>query len=346
MGKEVHGGDIYSRHVELDFSANINPLGMPEQVRRGAMEAIEKSERYPDTECRVLRSRIADRLSVRKEQIICGNGAAELIFALCLSQKPQRALLVAPGFAEYEQALEAAGCEITYYYCRQDNGFAVGEDYLDCLTDDLDIVFLCNPNNPTGLPMEQRILVRALELCREKGILLVVDECFNGLLPGGDVRSLIPYLEQAPNLFILRAFTKLYAMAGLRLGYGLCADEHILEEMHKVVQPWSVSIPAQKAGEAAALIADYPEKTRAYVKEELAFLKEGFVRLGLTFWDSQANYLFFAGPDDLKERLLEEGILIRSCSNYRGLGEGYFRIAVRTRAENEQLLAALGRALG
>lgn len=338
-----HGGDVYTRPYRIDFSANMNPLGMPKRVAEAACEGVRRSENYPDVHCRALRGAIAENEELRTEWVICGNGAAELIFALVGAVKPKQALLAVPGFAEYEQALRGVDCRIRFYPCREENGFALQEDYLQYLTEDTDMVFLCNPANPTGLLIEPGLLERIADLCHERKILLVVDECFNGLLEHAGEISLKGRLGAQPGLFLLRAFTKLYAMPGLRLGYGLCSDERLLEETRKVLQPWNVSLPAQMAGVAALEEREFVARSRAYVAGEREYLREGLEALGLKTYDSQANYLFFRGPEDLGALCAEEGILIRDCRNYRGLGPGYYRVAVRTREEDRELLRVLER---
>lgn len=345
MQTQIHGGDIYTKEYRLDFSANINPLGTPEAVLRAACQGVSQAANYPDIRCRKLRTAISTAEQVPAEWIICGNGAAELIFGLAMAVKPKRALLAEPGFAEYEQALAAVDCKMEFYHCRRENGFILEEDYLERITDDLDMIFLCNPSNPTGLLIEPELLKRIADRCREKQVLLVLDECFNGLLLQGDQVTMKGRLGEQPGLFILKAFTKLYAMAGLRLGYGFCSDERLLQRIHGVLQPWNVSIPAQMAGAAAMQEEEFVRRSRAYIAEERAFLKKNLDRLSVKYYDSQANYIFFEGPEDLYDRCAGEGILIRDCGNYRGLGPGYFRIAVRTRQENEELLRVLEQVL-
>lgn len=341
MQVQTHGGDIYSKTYRMDFSTNINPLGTPTSVLEAACRGVYQSEHYPDVYCRDLKSAIACRECVDEKQIICGNGAAELIFLLAQAVRPVRALLVSPGFAEYEQALRSVGCDIIFYEMKEQDGFILQEDYLKALQDQVDMVFLCNPANPTGLLIPPELMSRILERCYEKRIFLVVDECFNSFLEERELHSLVKELQNYPNLFILKAFTKIYAMAGLRLGYGLCTDEQLLTRMQSCIQPWNVSIPAQRAGIAAMQEYDFEEETRRYVTGERMYLKNGLEELGLLCMDSKANYLFFKGPVDLYDRCSERGILIRNCSNYRGLGEGYFRIAVRTHEENAELLREL-----
>ncbi len=341
MQKHQHGGDIYTAPCRIDFSANLNPLGLPQRVAEAACEGVRRSVNYPDVCCSDLRSALSEKEGVPADRIICGNGAAELIFSLAAAEKPRKALLVSPGFAEYEQALAVNGCDIRYYELREERGFAVGEDYVTCLTDDLDIIFLCNPNNPTGVQIPHILLERILAVCRERNIRMVLDVCFLDFLDQPQESDFNALLQENPQLFLLKAFTKTYAMAGLRLGYGLCADKVLLARMELIRQPWSVSIPAQMAGVAALKETGYVEKARQLIRRERAILREKLTELGFTVYDGKANFLFFRGPAGLSEKCRAQGILIRDCANYRGLGSGYYRIAVRTHEENEELIRVI-----
>lgn len=343
MKKQIHGGDIYSRNIRLDFSTNINPFGMPEGVKKAAIEGVEHSIHYPDVSCDRLKTAISDLENVPKDLIVCGNGAAELIFSLVLVKKPQKALLAVPGFLEYEQALRTSSCEISFYQMKKENGFTLQDDYLSMLTDDLDLVFLCSPNNPTGDLIEPKLLEKIIIKCTEKHIFLVLDECFQEFVEEEFQNSAKKYLQNRKNLFILKAFTKIYGMPGLRLGYGLCNDKELLGQMEGAVQPWNVSQPAQMAGIAACKEHAFVKKTREYISSERAFLKEELEKIGFRVYPSKANYLFFEAPVDLHERCLEEQILIRDCSNYCGLEQGYYRIAVRSHEENMEFLQMLNR---
>lgn len=342
MKEQIHGGDIYRHPQALDFSSNINPLGTPESVIDAAAESLKRIANYPDIAYTELKQALAAYEHQPESFIICGNGAAELIFSLVLALRPSRAVVPAPTFAEYRQALKAAGCEVIT--CPMEE-LRLGENLFSFLTKDTDLLFLCNPNNPTGFLMEPDLLNRIVNHCRKQNIFLVVDECFLDFVEEGERFSLKPLIRENHSLFLLKAFTKRYAMAGIRLGYGICSNENLLQEMGSVTQPWNVSIPAQAAGVAALKEKDYVEKAKKIVREERAFLKEEMRRLGLTVYDSLANYIFFQGPEDLYERCLKEGILIRDCGNYPGLGKGYFRTAVKMHSENLQLIAALERVL-
>lgn len=337
----VHGGDIYTHKGVIDFSANINPLGTANSVLEAAKESLKEIGNYPDVECRALRRALSEKELVDEGNIICGNGAAELIFNLVLAARPQKALLVTPSFAEYEQALGIVDTEITFYELKEEDGFKLKEDYLEHLTSEIDIAFLCSPNNPTGRTIEPKLLERIIDRCEENHTLLVLDECFNDFLDRPEEYSMKYKIAHCKQLFILKAFTKMYAMAGLRLGYGLCSNEGLLEKIHHLRQPWPISIPAQAAGVAALKEHELPQKTRVYVKAQREKICKALERLDIAYFTPEANYIFFKAKPNLKQALLEQNILIRDCSNYQGLMAGYYRIAVKSEADNDQLIQAL-----
>lgn len=341
MNKHIHGGNIYTYQDCLDFSANCNPLGTPESVKEAVRDSLEHLGDYPQVGYAPLKEALGEYEDMDPEHIICGNGAAELIFSLCQAVRPKRALIPVPTFAEYEQALASVGCEVEHVLLREEDTFQMQESFIDWLHRDLDMVFLCNPNNPTGILTDREFLFRVLRNCRELGILLVVDECFLDFIKEPGKYSLKAQLPRYHNLFILKAFTKRYAMAGVRLGYGLTENRELLEKMAQVTQPWNISVMAQAAGIAALKECSYVEQGRKLVFEEAVYLKEGLKELGFHTYPSEANYIFFRGEPGLFEKGIQNGVILRDCSNYPGLSDGYYRIAVRTRAENEKLLEAL-----
>lgn len=346
----VHGGDWAGFEQEygglpLDFSANISPLGVPDGVRRAIAEAAEEADRYPDPLCRAVSAAIAEAEGCPTGFVLCGNGAADLLFRLALAERPRRALIPAPAFAEYAAALETVDCAVERYALREESGFLVDEGFLAAIRSGIDVVFLCEPNNPTGRTTPPKLLRRVLDRCGEVGALLVVDECFGDFLDEPEAHTLTRQLAKHPNLLILKAFTKLYAMAGVRLGYCLCADGALLDGMRHSGQPWAVSTLAQAAGIAALRETGYVSQVRALIQRERPFLMEGLRSLGLRVIPGEANYLLFRSERPLVEPLRRRGILLRSCGNYPGLDDTWYRTAVRTRAENERLLTALGEVL-
>ncbi|NCB91054.1 MAG: threonine-phosphate decarboxylase [Clostridia bacterium] len=341
MKKYIHGGDIYRHPDALDFSANINPLGTPLSVVEAAQKSMFDISHYPDAYQEKLKTALAQYEDVPEEWLICGNGAAELIFTLVQAIRPQKAFILAPTFAEYEQALRGVDCEIYYETLKKENNFQLEENFVEKLNPEIDILFLCNPNNPTGLLIDHDLLERIVRRCQQERIWLVVDECFIDFVSEPEKETLKNMISTCDNLFILKAFTKRYAMAGLRLGYGITAQRSLMNAMEQRMQPWNVSIPAQEAGTAALKESAYVDRARKIVDEEKKYLKQELTTLGYTVYDSRANYIFFFGKASLRDDLLKENILIRDCSNYPGLSEGYFRIAVRTHEENEKLVAAM-----
>ncbi len=336
-----HGGDVYHNRVRLDFSANVNPLGTPPEVMRAVADSAARLAAYPDPYCGPLRRKLAAVHGVDAGDIVCGNGAAELIFQFAAALRPKRALLPVPSFSEYDAALEAVGCETQYLPLARADGFAVTEALLSEITEETGVLVLCTPNNPTGRSVAPELLQRILARCRETGTWLLLDECFLDLTDDGAEQSVIPTLRAGDRCFVLRAFTKLYGMAGVRLGYAICRDRDFLTALCRTVQPWNVSAPAQAAGEAALDCGAFVARTLALIAEEKAYLLRELRALGIHVLPGDANFLMLSGVPGLYDRLLERGILIRSCANYRGLDEGDCRIAVRTHAENEQLIAAL-----
>lgn len=351
MEKKVvsHGGNIYQKARELgisesdilDFSANVSPLGIPEGVKKAMVNAIEGLINYPDPDCVQLREAIGAYDGVNPSHIICGNGGADLLFRMALGLKPHHVLLPVPAFVEYEEALRSVDAKITYYYMEED--FQLTDCFLDAMDVNQDLLVLCNPNNPTGLLVERELLLRILQKAKEYGIHVLLDECFLEIYPGEKDYTLKGYIEEFPNLMILKSFTKLYAIPGVRLGYLICSDEELLLAMKKCGQAWSVSHLAQAAGLAALKEETYREDTIRLIGRENQFMKEELKKLPLRLYEGVVNYFFFRVPGDreLDKRLEKHGIMIRNCSNYVNLSEDYFRVAVKSHEENVRLLEVL-----
>ncbi|MEF9853656.1 MAG: threonine-phosphate decarboxylase [Hydrogenoanaerobacterium sp.] len=343
----IHGGDIYSQQDSingemLDFSANINPFGMAKGVREALVAAVEKCEVYPDPLCRRLTAAVAENEDVPLKYVLCGAGASDLIYRLVYAVRPKTGLVLAPCFAEYEQALAAVGCAVRRHALREEDDFALTEGILSALTADVDIFFLCNPNNPTGSVVERELLCRILKRCKENNIILALDECFNDFLDEPQSYTMKEYLGDYENLIIFKAFTKMYALAGVRLGYVMCKKRELLGAMYACGSPWDVSVPAQLAGVRATKEKAYVKKTRALIKAERQFLKDEFAALGCRVYASQANYIFFSPHvAGLRKKLAASGILVRDCGNYKGLSGEFCRVAVKTHHENMLLLSAM-----
>lgn len=338
----VHGGDVYRNEVEYDFSININPLGMPPECIKAANEGVMLSSfRYPDYRGEALCKAIAAKKKIKEKYIILGNGAAELLYGLCQFLQPQRGKIAAPSFQEYERALGSAGAELAVWELQEELDFAMPESFVSSIQGKDDIIFLCNPNNPTGCIMERELLHKIIMKCEDTDTYLCLDECFLPFLgiEKENRLSMMQELERYPHLVILRAFTKIYGMPGLRIGYACTSNPCLQEGIRSVLQPWNTSIPAQMAGIAALQCDSYLAETHQLIAKEREFLRRTLADgLAQKVYPSNGNFLFFKGHKDLKDLLLEKKILIRSCADFRNLSEGYFRIAVKTHPENEELI--------
>lgn len=351
--RNIHGGDIYSHPVRLDFSVNINPLGMPEELEHALCRTVRKCQGYPDMSAASLKQAVSSALQIPQEDLLFGNGASELFLGILHTLKPKKILIPVPSFYGYEYAVRAVEGEAVYYFLKEENDFLFQNDFFDYLTEDMDMLFLANPNNPTGKKMDETFLFRVFEVCREKKIRIVFDECFIEFC--GENASILPKIAKEKkygNVLLVRAFTKSYAIPGVRLGYLVSGDRCLLEKIRCQLPEWNLSTFAQEAGVVCVRQDSYLKKTVECIKEERRFLSDGLAKLVLQIFESEANFLLVKTAFPLKtefplyERLLKNGILIRNCENFRGLSKGYYRIAVKKRQENEELLKAIGECIG
>ena len=343
MPEYVHGGDVYSYQTRfgappVDLSANINPYGIPTRVKQAMCDAIESCTQYPDPFCRAARAAIAQAEGVAPDRIYCGSGAADVLDRLAAVLRPKTALLLAPTFAEYERTL--AGADLRFHMLRADEGFAVTERFLDDITPGLDAVYLCSPNNPTGRTINHALLRQIAARCVGVGARLVLDECFLDFVQGGE--TMAAQLDEFPTLVLLRAYTKMYAVPGVRFGWCMTADTALIDGLYRAGQPWNVSVIAQACAIACAGEREYATQIAQRIAEERAYLQERLIARRLWVCPGEANFLLFRTDDgNLAEKLARRGILVRDCANYRGLARGYYRTAVKTRKESDALLAAL-----
>ena len=329
----IHGGDVYRNHVRLDFSVNINPLGIPQCVKEALHSAVSYCSRYPDMEAEQLKTAVSKYLKVPEEYLLFGNGASELLMAIVHGIRPKKVVIPIPSFYGYENAANAVDSEIVFCAVKEMEKF---------LTEETELLFLANPNNPLGSLLSKDKIIELLSFCRNKGIYVVLDECFIEFC--GNQSSILSELEETEGsdcLILVRAFTKIFAIPGVRLGYLICKNRNLRKRIARQIPEWNLSCFAQEAGILCARQTAFIIETENYVTEERKFLEEGLKRKGLQVLPSAANFIMVYSREPLYERLLEKGILIRDCSNFRGLGRGFYRIAVKTREENEQLLENL-----
>ena len=337
-----HGGDVYGMEVRLDFSSNVNPLGPPPSVISAMQRACAQVRQYPDPYCRALTRAIAAHEGVPERSILCGAGAAELIYAYCDALRPKKIAELAPTFSEYSAAAAHFGASVARFSLHAPN-FAPDETLFSFLESEKpDALFLCTPNNPTGKTIPRALLESVLQQCKKQHTHVLLDECFLDFTDEKSAQDLLPQFE---NLLILKAFTKNFALAGARVGYCLTGDTRLLTNMAACSQPWNVSLPAQEAAVAALQNPDWVSGARALVSEQREYLTRALQSLKLTVCPSRANYLLFCAPVGLDEALRREKIAIRNCGNYPGLCPGWYRVAVRLAKENEALVEAIRRAM-
>jgi threonine-phosphate decarboxylase len=343
-----HGGNIYAasrrtgipeEHI-LDFSASVNPLGVPEGAAKAIKDAIERLYHYPEPYSEGLTLCIARHLSVDPGTIICGNGSTELIYLVPRALRPGKILIPAPTFMEYERACAISGAsEQVRLQLQPERDFDVPLDaFMRSMSGarPCDMAFLCNPNNPTGRLVARRDVLECADEARRQGCYLIVDEAFVDFCPEASVCNEV---EKNPYLIVLRSMTKFYALSGVRIG---CAVFHpsVAEKVKAYKEPWTVNSLAQKAAIAAIEDVLFRKASLEAMRTEKAFVERGLKGIGIRFVPSRANYylLKLDRAPELRAALEERGILVRDCSGFPGLDGTYLRIAVRSRKENTILL--------
>lgn len=347
-----HGGNVYleSRcrglRIEqlVDFSANINPLGPSPLALEAIQSSLDLVRHYPDPDCTELTEELATYLQVDPGMIVVGNGGAEVIQLVADVLGAHTGLVLSPTFSEYARAIQRAG----------GRAIPVAFEDFDAHLDGIDVVFLCNPNNPTGSIMPRCRVLDIVHCVQRCGATVVVDEAFMDFVENADSYTARGDVGDGANLIVVGSLTKFFAIPGLRVGYAV-APEQLASKLREAKQTWSVNCLAQAAAVASLRDVDYIVRTREYVAREREFLLEGLAELagvhGFRVWPPAANYILISvAPDsptagEVRRRMAESGLLLRDCSNFPLLDDRSVRIAVRTRNENKRLLSELGRVL-
>ncbi|SET49752.1 L-threonine O-3-phosphate decarboxylase [Enterococcus malodoratus] len=346
-----HGGNIQEisetyqkdKNSLIDFSANINPLGIPKGVKKVLSKGIEELIHYPDIRYRALTQAIASFHEVSEDFVYPANGAAEAIFMLGKTLKLDRLLLLAPTFMEYEAAFGQQKTEFCYFNLEQhDFRLSLSALHQSAKQQKVNGICLCNPNNPTGQLIKQSELDELLIFCQENELVLIIDEAFVDFTK--EEHSLVSKIKDYPNLFIFRSLTKMFAIPGLRLGYLLTSNLSVLAEIEEKTVPWHINTFADLAGQQALQEEQFIKDSQQYITQERQFLVNGLSDFKeLEVFPSQTNFLFFRyhGADCLQAEMIKKNILIRNCNSFNGLNHKYYRIAVKSRTENQILLDAL-----
>lgn len=377
---DFHGGNIYKVFREknlkeiLDYSSNINPYGIPEGLKKRIIENLEILERYPDPDYVELREKLAHLNKIDMSDIVLGNGATEIIFLFMKVINPKKILIVSPTFGEYERAVKATeipgdivslSCsgdnknienkeiEIEYFELKESDDFKLNIGNLkNELEKKYDLLIICNPNNPTGKFLKLTQTEEILKECNKYDTKLFIDEAFIEFLADGMKESIINTEENKKNLFVTRAFTKFFAIPGLRLGYGMYFDKELEQKISEKKEPWSVNNIAEMAGLTVLDDTEYIEKTLKWITKEKIYMYEKLNEIsGIKVYETEVNFitgkidekLFSEGLNVkiLREKMLEQEILIRDASNFKFLDERFFRLAIKDRESNDRVIEAM-----
>jgi len=344
----AHGGDIYRFAEEiriperkvLDFSSPVNPLGVSKKIKAEIRKHLKYLHNYPDPRAGRLRKRLAQYHGINPEMILCGNGSTELIYLIARALTPQSVLVPAPTFSEYERACQISSkCHAADFALQAEDNFAVDPDEFANAMQGKIIAFLCNPNNPTGGLLGREDVKKIANAAKDLGCYFVVDEAFMDFCPDA---SVIRDVADNPYLIVLRTMGNFYSLAGLRVGYGVFPLRFV-ERLKQFKEPWTMNNLSQRAAVVALRDRAFREETFALMQNEKRFLEKSFRRLGLACFPSDANFylLKLNNAEEVIRVLGRKGILLRDCSNFRGLDSTYLRVAVKSHKDNSMLVREL-----
>jgi threonine-phosphate decarboxylase len=339
----------------IDFSVSVNPMGVSKKVKADLRKHLKYLHHYPDPEAERLRKRLAQYFAIDPETVLCGNGSTELLYLIPRVLHPAHVLIPAPTCPEYERACRIhSETRISYFELKEEDGFhldadrfidampegGISELYTPNISSPCAMAFLCNPNNPTGRLLSRHEIVKIGEAARDRKCYLVVDEAFIDFCSDG---SVIKNAAGNPFLIVLRSMSHFYSLAGLRIGYGIFS-QHLVRRLRGHREPWAVvNSLAQRAAVTALKDKVYRKETTVLMAEEKRFIEKHFRKLGIEFIPSDANYylLKMRNAGEIARALKKRGILVRECTDVKGLGNPYLGIAVKSRRENAVLMREL-----
>jgi len=347
-----HGGNVWQKpdpHAWLDFSANINPLGMPPDMERALQSAHEDIGLYPDPYAGHATESVARFLGIEPRNLLLTNGGIDALRIAAAHFHIGNCVIPVPSFCEYKRFAANSGANVDYANATVNEGeYAVDLDHVRKLVRPRSLVFLCNPANPSGSAIKRENMLDFLSFTKKTGAYTVIDEAFVDFCPEFSVRKDI---LESENTIIAGSLTKFFAIPGLRLGY-LCANPKTICDMKKTVPPWGLNAFALAAARTLDKTEAYAQKTRDHVKKNRLFLSLQLSLLGYLVYVSHANYLLADATAlrltgaELNRRLAAHRIMVRDCSGYEGLTDSHVRIAVKSRKDNEQLISALKSVIG
>ncbi len=352
-----HGGDLdligrkynIPKKELINFSGNVNPLGIPDSIKEAIIENINCISGYPDTDYISLRKSISSYTNVDIENIIPGNGATELISLFIKTISPKQALIISPSYSEYEREIKLNKGNTILYPLKEDNNFILNVDELiSSVPKNTDMIILCNPNNPTGTAMDILQLETLLKHCLNKKIYVMIDETYIEFTDPNKKISAVSLVSSYKNLFIIRGTAKFFSAPGLRLGYGLCSNNKLINKINSQKDPWSVNIFAAIAGEKMFKDIDYITKTKKLISEERKkIISELKKWKNIKAFETESNFVLIkllnnnTTSDDIFKKLISQKIVIRDASDFPFLGNNYLRFCILLPNQNEMLLNTL-----
>lgn len=352
-----HGSDLETiekqygirRDDIVSFSANVNPLGLSDYVKKTLADGLDVITTYPDREYTALRHAIGDYCDADYRHVIVGNGSTELISLMIRLRHPKKALVLGPTYSEYEREVTLAGGSCTYFPLREETDFSLDEDALnDCLRQGVDMFLLCNPNNPTSSLIPRAQMRRILDICKRLDIFVAVDETYIEFTEDVAAASSVPLTEYYNNLVVLRGVSKFFASPGLRLGYAVTGNEQIIRTVCEKQNPWTVSSVADLAGRLLFSDTDYIQRTKELIFSERKRICESLSHMsGIRFYPPAANFVLVhilkegLTADELFDKAIRQGLMIRNCSTFPFLDHTYFRFCFMNPKDNDRLLQCI-----
>lgn len=352
-----HGSDlekieaIYGIKKEeiTSFSANVNPLGISPMLREQLADKIDAISSYPDREYTSLRKCIAEYCGTEYENIIVGNGSTELISLFIQVQHPKKTMIIGPTYSEYERSVSLEGGSCLYYPLKEEDDFTLNTEYfLQKLNETIDLLIICNPNNPTSSAIGRKDMRKILDACMEYGIFLMIDETYVEFANNYNEVNAVPLTSYYNNLIILRGTSKFFAAPGLRLGYAITGNKDLIDYINTHKNPWMINSLAVVAGEIMFKDQDYIQKTRHLISTERDRM---FQKLAshpdFKPYPASANFILVRLLKDsltseyLFDKAIRQKMMIRDCSTFPFLDNSYIRFCIMSPEMNDKLLECL-----
>lgn len=352
-----HGSDIEKicevYHLDpkniIKFGANVNPLGLSENVKQQLASRLDILSSYPDRDYTTLRNTISEYCNVPAEFILPGNGSSELIALLIQERNPKHTLILGPTYSEYSRELSFSGSTQEYYHLREEDNFVLNvDDLCQTLEGNYDFLIICNPNNPTSSAITREDLQKLLTFCAEKNIFVMIDETYVEFAPDISEITAVTLTKEFTNLMVLRGVSKFYAAPGMRLGYGITGNLDFLQKMKEKQVPWSLNSLGALAGELMLQDKDYIHRTRELILSERTRLLQALVEIPTyKTYPAYANFILLKIQKpvltsyDIFDACIRQGLMIRDCSSFECLDGEYIRFCIMNLEDNTRLLNIL-----